>query len=225
MNTATDTLLPLTLDELLTTTRSVRKRLDLTRPVPRELVERAVDIARQAPNGTNRQTWNWLLIDDPEIRVGIACIYNKGMAIQTEIMQKEMAASNTDSADGHLAESITGKLTESVAYLAEHLHEVPMLLVPTVKCDFDGANLFTQASYWGSILPAVWNFQLAPRARGLGSAWTSVSMHCQKEMIELLNIPAGHTHAGVFPIAYTKGVDFKAGPRGPLNEVVHWNDW
>ena len=100
-----------------------------------------------------------------------------------------------------------------------------MLLVPNVECDFEDANLFTQASYWGSILPAGWNFQLALRARGLGSAWTSVSTHCQGEMAEVLQIPEGHKHVGVFPGAYTGGVECKPGPRGALEYVMHWNQW
>jgi nitroreductase len=202
------------LDHALATTRAVRKRLDLDRPVERSVIEECLRLALQAPNGSNRQIWRWIVVDDPATRAAMADIYRSAL--------QEYAGANTDFDrtqidDAHL------RIGESVMYLAEHLHEVPALVVPVATWDLDGAHLFHHASIWGSILPAVWSFMLALRGRGLGSAWTTVHLWKAAEMAELLGLPPGWTQAGLFPVAYTIGTDFKPGPRHPVEEVLHWN--
>ena len=210
-------LLDLSLDELLTTTRTVRKRLDLTRPVPRALITECLEIAVQAPNGSNQQRWNWHVVDEPDLRAEVAEVYRSGMS-------GHQADPNRATRDIDYSTDEQQRIASSVAYLRDHLHEVPALLIPTVGGRMDGAGIFLQASVWGSILPAVWNFMLALRARGLGSAWTTIHLHKEAEMAELLGIDASkHTQVGLFPIAYTVGTDFRAGARQDLAGLTRWN--
>lgn len=211
-------LLPLSLDELLTTTRTVRKRLDYTRPVGRDLIQACIDIAIQTPNGSNQQFWHWLVVDDPALKQKVADIYRAGMTSQIADpgWMKDIDYTPPDQQ----------RIAQSVDTLATRLQDVPALVIPVINGRVEGENLFTQASLWGSILPAVWNFMLALRARGLGSAWTTVHLHQAREMAELLSIPhAGTVQAGLFPIAYTLGTDFKPAPRRPAREVTYWNGW
>ena len=212
-------LLDLGLDELLTTTRSVRKRLDFQRPVDRELITECLDIAFQAPNGSNQQRWDWVVVDDPELRSKMADIYRGAMDDLKGDPKRVTRDVNYDSGPAQ-------RISDSVQYLYDHLDEVPALLVPTVSGRLDDAPIFVQASMWGSILPAVWNFTLALRARGLGSAWTTVHLYREQEMAHLLGIPfERRTQAGLFPIAWTKGTDFKPALRESAESVTHWNGW
>lgn len=215
-------LIELSPDQLLTTTRAVRRRLDFERPVPRAVVEECLTLALQAPNGSNQQTWQWMLVDDPEVRAAVAKIYAEGMAQHLEELQS--AASAIPKIDYSGEEN--ARLTASVNYLLENMHRVPVLVIPTFAGRPDGARPFLQASMWGSILPAVWSFMLALRSRGLGSAWTTIHLHKEREMAELLGVPIERrTQAGLFPVAYTLGADFKPARRRPVQEVVHWNRW
>jgi nitroreductase len=206
-------------DEVLTTTRSVRRRLDLERPVPRELVLECLDLALQAPNGSNQQRWDWVVVDDPDLRRRVAEVYRAAMG--THSADPDRTTRGIDYSSGTQA-----RISASVRHLAEHLHEVPVLVIPTVRWRLDGADIFTQASVWGSILPAVWSLMLAARARGLGSAWTTIHLHREAEMAELLGIPHDTvTQAGLFPLAYTVGTDFRPAERAPATESTHWNGW
>jgi nitroreductase len=212
----------LTNDELLTTTRAVRKRLDLDRPVPRALVEECLALAVQAPNGSNRQPWRWVLVDDPGIRMALADLYRGAM--DDYVNRPRAGAQRGDTVDH--SSSAAQRMSASVYHLREHLHEVPLLVVPVVAGRTDGGSIFDQASIWGSILPAVWSFMLALRSRGLGSAWTTLHLHREREAAELLGIPYDtHMQAGLFPVAYTLGDDFAPAPRAPLTDVVGWNSW
>lgn len=214
----TQPLLPLTLDELLTTTRSVRKRLDLDRPVPRELIERCIDIAVQAPNGSNQQYWRWIIVDDPQLRQAVADLYRAGMQHQIENPGLRR--------DVDYSTPAAQRIGASVGFLAEQLQRVPALVIPVMEGKVEDLDTFAQASHWGSILPAVWNFMLALRAHGLGSAWTTVHLHKAREMAALLGIPHEQTtQAGLFPIAYTIGTEFKQAERKPAREIIGWNGW
>lgn len=210
--------LPLTLDELLTTTRSVRKRLDLERPVPRAVIERCIDIAVQAPNGSNQQYWRWIVVDDPALRRRVAELYRAGMQHQIENpgLRRDVDYSTPEAQ----------RIGASVGFLAEHLERVPALVIPVMQGKVEGLDAFSQASHWGSILPAVWNFMLALRAHGLGCAWTTVHLHRAQAMAELLGIPHDDTtQAGLFPVAYTLGSDFRPAARKPAREIIGWNGW
>jgi nitroreductase len=206
--------------ELLTTTRSVRKRLDLARPVDRATVEDCLRIGFQAPNGSNLQLYDWVLVDQPDCRAAIAEIYRRGLADQLAL-----SAASTDPSP-YPDTDAQKRISASVSHLIEHLHEVPILVIPTVSGRLEDASIFEQASRWGSILPAVWNFMLALHTRGLGSAWTTLHLYREKEMAELLDIPYDQvTQAGLFPVAHTLGTTFKPANRNLSEQHVHWNHW
>jgi nitroreductase len=207
----------MTVDEALTTTRSVRRRLDLTRPVPRAVVHECLHLAFQAPNGSNRQMWNWVLVDDPETRRAMAEIYRAAIP-------EYVATSSAPQLDPDTPEY--QRMLRSTGYLVKHLHEVPVLVVPTIDGRVDHLLPAHQAHLWGSILPATWSFMLALRARGLGSAWTVSHLAHEREMAELLGIPfADVTQAGLFPVAYTIGTAFKPGDRAISEDTIRWNHW
>jgi nitroreductase len=211
--------LGLSSDELLSTTRSVRKRLDFARPVPRDLVETCAQLAFQAPNGSNQQGWAWVFVDDPSTRAALADLYRQGL-------QDHLARDRTGEVEPDRTAATQKRISTSVAYLLEHMQDVPVLLVPAVARRYGDRSTFQQASKWGSILPAVWSFMLALRSRGLGSAWTTLSLYREKEMGELLGLPVGEwTQAGLFPVAYTIGTDFKPGDREASESLIRWNRW
>jgi len=215
------TRLPLNVDQVLTTTRSVRKRLDLQRPVDRQIIVDCLEIAFQAPNGSNMNTWQWLVVDDATVLAEVARIYRAAM--------DDFVASLGDAVgDNYQGAHIPGfeQISASVDYLREHLHQVPAVVLPLMAGRTDGLSLFYQASQWGSILQAVWSFFLALRVRGLGSAWTTAHLVREREMAQLLGIPAEHyTQVGLFPVAYTLGTEFRPAWRKPAAEVVSWNQF
>jgi len=209
----------LTPEELLTTTRSVRKRLDLSRPVEREVLEECLSLALQAPTGSNRQGWHWLFVTDADKRAAVAEHYGRNF--------DAYAASPSPSyEEGDVRADRGDAVRDSATFLRRHLHEVPVFLIPLLEGRIDGADAFIQASYWGSILPAAWSYMLALRARGLGSSWTTLHLPSEREVAEILGIPFDrYTQAGLFPIAYTVGTEFKPGTRLPQEEIVHWETW
>lgn len=212
--------LDLTPDELLTTTRSVRKRLDLERPVEREVIDECIDVALQAPTGSNMQHWHWVVVDDQEKKEALAALYRRHWV-------EYSAQPMPEPRPGDVRVERLAAVKDSAQYLADHLHEVPCLVVP---CAFGrlpaGADVATQAGWWGSILPAVWSFMLAARARGLGTAYTTMHLPYEREAADLLDIPYQRvTQCALIPVAYTKGTDFKPAARQPLDKVVHYNSW
>ena len=212
--------LNLTADEVLTTTRSVRKRLDLERPVEREVIEECIDIALQAPTGGNNQGWAWMVITDPDLKAKIAEYYALGFDPYIASPKPQYGADDPRAGRQHA-------VSDSATYLRNHFHEVPAMVIPVAEGRLpENMPTFVQAGFWGSILPAVWSFMLALRARGLGSAWTTLHLPHEREVAELLGIPyETHTQAGLFPVAYTKGTDFKPASRIPASEITHWNQW
>jgi nitroreductase len=210
-------MLDLSIDELLTTTRAVRKRLDLSKPVDRSTVDECADLAFHAPNGSNRQRWGWVCVDDPDVKHAMAELYRQGMADHDQ-------RDRTGEEPVDYSSAASQRMSASVMYLAENLERVPVLLVPTIEGRMDSASIFTQASRWGSILPAVWSFMLALRSRGLGSAWTTIHLYREREMAELLGIPFDSvTQTRLFPVAYTVGTDFRPADRSASK--VRWNPW
>ena len=210
--------LDLSPEELLTTTRTVRKRLDLSRPVSREVVEACLRLAFQAPNGGNQQAWGWVVVDDAATKTAMAGIYRQALS--------DYVNRPRTSSDYALPDTLKQRrMTESVMYLNEHFHEVPVLLVPTFHGFVQDQGLFAQASSWGSIAPAVWSFMLALRLHGMGSAWTTLHLLRADEMAQLLGIPDTETQAGMFPVAYTLGTDFKPADRSASDARIFWNRW
>jgi nitroreductase len=207
-------------DRLLTTTRAVRKRLDLSRPVPRELILDCIRVATQAPAGGNVQRWRWVVVDDPDLKRGVADLYRAAyrpyMAAQREAVEK--------SGRGGME-----AIMSSSDHLAEVLHEVPALVIPCcldAPASSQGPNSQGMvAGYYGSILPAVWSFMLAARSRGLGTAWTTLHLEHEAETRELLGIPATVTQVALTPVAYYTGDSFKPGTRRPAEEITYFNGW
>jgi nitroreductase len=211
--------LNLSLDELLTTTRSVRKRLDFEKPVSRELLLECLELALQAPTGSNAQGWQFVFVDDPEKKRALADIYRTAATPYLELPKPEY---------GDIRDERTPLVVDSAKYLNENLHEAPVLMIPCLEGRPDGAPAGKSASFWGSLLPAVWSFMLALRSRGLGSAWTTLHLlgDGEKQAAEILGIPFDeYSQGGLFPIAYTKGTDFRPAKRLPAEQLTHWNTW
>jgi nitroreductase len=211
--------LELTPDELLTTTRAVRRRLDLSRPVARERVEECLEIALQAPNGANLNSWRWIAIDDRATVARMAEIYDAALEDYVKSLGSAVGK-------GYAGASVPGfeRIDASVQHLRERMREVPVLVVPLFAGHSEGASVFVQASLWGSIVQAVWSFMLALRSRGLGSCWTTAHLLREAQMAELLGIPQQRfTQVGLFPVAYTLGTKFQRARRRPVDEVLRWN--
>jgi nitroreductase len=200
-------------DELLTTTRSVRKRLDLTRPVSRQVVLECIQLAMQAPTASNAQDWRWLVITDADKRAAIADIYRS-------IGAEYLASAAKDASDPQ-----TQRVYASAVSLTDTLGQVPVHVIPCLANRIDNSNMLTAASAWASIIPAGWSFLLALRSRGLGSVWTTMHLAKEREIAELLGIPHTVTQAALFPVAYTIGTDFRPASRPPAETVTFWDGW
>ncbi|OKH83784.1 nitroreductase [Mycobacterium sp. SWH-M3] len=211
--------LNLSADEVLTTTRSVRKRLDFDKPVSREVLLECLDIALQAPTGSNAQGWQFVFVEDPEKKKALADIYRANATPYLDLPKPER---------GDIRDEQIDSVMNSAKYLNENFEKAPVLLVPCLEGRPDGAPAGMSASYWGSLLPAVWSFMLALRSRGLGSAWTTLHLlgEGEKQAADVLGIPFDqYAQAGLFPIAYTKGTDFKKAKRLPAEQFAHWDTW
>ena len=206
-------------DRLLSTTRSVRKRLDLTKAVPREVVLECLRVATQAPSGGNSQRWRWLVIDDPHKRALVAKWYQASH-------DPYMAANRELAGDSIAPGSSPDRVMASSSYLSEHMADVPVHVIP---CWLDrlpeNPSTMDMAGMYGSLLPAVWSFMLALRSRGLGSAYTTLHLAYENEVGETLGIPNTVTQAALIPVAYYTGDDFKAATRKPVEAVTYWNEW
>jgi len=207
-------------DHLLTTTRSVRKRLDLSRPVEPAVIERCIEIALQAPTGSNAQGWSFVVVTDAAKRKGLADLYKRAFGLYAG--NPEMRA--TYATDDLRARQMP-RVLDSATWLAEHLHEVPVHVLPCIEGRVENAGPLAQASVYGSILPAAWSFMLALRPRGLGSAWTTLHLMFEQEAAAILGLPASVTQAALLPVAYVKGSDFKPATRLPARQLTHWNTW
>jgi nitroreductase len=210
----------LTVDEVLSTTRSVRKRLDFDKPVSREVLMECLDLALQAPTGSNAQGWQWLFIEDDDKKKAIGDIY-------LERARPYLSTPKPAYPEGDTRGERMPKVVDSAMYLAEHIHQAPVLLIPLLEGRDDRSPL-GGVSFWASLFPAVWSFCLALRSRGLGSCWTTLHLvdDGEREAAEVLGIPYDkYSQAGLFPIAYTKGTDFKPAKRLPAENLTHWNTW
>ncbi len=215
-------------DHVLTTTRSVRQRLDLDSPVPPELIEEALQIALQAPTGANTQTWRFVVVTDAQAKDQIADYYRRGMATYLEgktAMTRTGVAATREYAPDDLRQQQREAVLKSGGYLMEHLQRVPVMIIPCLESRFEHEDVFVQASMWGSILPATWSLMLALRSRRLASAWTTLHLQYEKEVSALLGIPAHYTQAALLPVAWLTGGDLKPAKRLPVEEVTYWGRW
>jgi nitroreductase len=221
------------IDHLLTTTKAVRRRLDLARPVERAIVRECIEIGCYAPNASNAQEWRWVVVDEPELRAAVAAQYR---AITVPPVTQMLA---TKEANGDEAGA---RISRSILWLAEHLHEIPVLVIPcydvaaaearyrdlipddAVREAAGGVQTQQMTSgMYASILPAVWSVQLALRSRGLGSVLTTAHQADQTTMARILGIPTSWDQTCLIPVAYTTGGDFHRSPRRPVDDVIVWN--
>lgn len=202
------------IDRLLTTTKQVRKRLDLTRPVPRELLLECIDIAQHAPMGGNLERNRWLVVDDPELKAAIAPLYQ-------DVGRPYLAANAAAPVD-----AAQQRVIDSATYLVDHIAEVPAMVI-ALRLDRlpAGATNADIAGYHGSVAPGVWSFQLAARARGLGSAWTTFHLVHERAVAELLGIPDSVTQVALLPVGFYTGSSFTPAARRPASEITYFNRW
>lgn len=213
------TLLPLNSDEVLATTRAVRRRLDLSRPVEREVLEECLALAQQAPRASNVERRGFVVVTDVAKRNALADLWRRGM----ERYLGHVAPNSTEGTD---LDSSRGRMVAGVRYLGEHLGEVPVHVIPCVEGRLDGKTALMQSGLWGSIGPATWSFMLAARARGLGTCWTTFHLMYEQEAAEILGIPYDKvTQIALTPVAYTLGTEFRPAPREPLSAITHWDGW
>ena len=200
-------------DELLTTTRAVRRRLDLDRPVPRELVLECVGVAQQAPTGGNSQGWGFVIVTDEAKRAKLAELYRR---TGDDYLRKSADRAKTEQ---------TSRVYNSAVYLSEVLDRVPVHVIPVIHGRVDNQPNMMASGLYGSIIPAAWSFMLAARARGLGSAWTTLHLFHEQEAAELLGIPDDHTQVALIPLAYYTGDTFSPADRPPPDTITHWDTW
>ncbi|MBT3426582.1 MAG: nitroreductase family protein [Gammaproteobacteria bacterium] len=219
--------LNLSIDELLSTTRAVRKRLDFDRPVSMDLIKECMELAVQAPTGSNAQGWQFVFVTDPDKRAAIGDYYQQAFSIYRE-MPVAIHKLHADSDDSSLTASQT-RSASSADYLADNMGKAPVLMIPCIagRTDNDaGANVLSQTATLGSVIPAAWNFMLAARARGLGSAWTTLHLMHEKAIADLLGIPFDDfMQVALIPIAYTRGTEFKPAYRPPVETIMHVDSW
>jgi nitroreductase len=207
--------LNLSVDDVLSTTRTVRKRLDVSKPVPRALIDECLELALQAPNGINQNSWRWIVVDDPVKVAMLGALYKSVVAQSSKALTAEVVGVPGED-----------KILESARSLLDKIERVPALLIPLVAGRPEGKSAPEQAALYGSIIQATWSFFLALRERGLGSAWLSAGTRREKQAAEILGIPMDrYTQIGWFPIAYTIGTTFKKAWRKPVSEVRSYNEF
>ncbi len=206
---------------LLTTTRSVRKRIDFDRPVPRELLLECLEVAVQAPTGGNTQGWAWVVVTDAEKKRVIGDLYNKSWTAYSKSRSRPYAE------DDPRLEQLP-RIVSSSQYLADRMHEVPVMVIPCLEGRVDGPGLGNQilAGFYGSILPAAWSFMLAARDRGIVGSWTTLHLKYEREVADLLGIPyEKYTQAALLALGFSTGGEFQPAQRLPVDGIVHWDKW
>jgi len=216
--------LDLSIDELLTTTRAVRQRLDLTRPVEPEVISECLSLAVQAPTPGGMQNWHFVVVSDPSLRAALAALYRKSASApggQEDILKQVVAAAADEQEKAYLSRKVA-----PARYLTQHLHEVPVHVVPCIEGRAENLSAVEQAAWWGGIWPATWSFMLAARSRGLGTVLTTLHLAFEPEAADVLGIPYEQVmQVGLIPVAYTLGTNFKPAARKPLASVLHWDRW
>ena len=217
------TRLHLSADELLSTTRAVRKRLDFDRPVEDEVLRECLELAIQSPTGSNAQSWQWVVVTDREKKRALGELYSRAWNMYRSM---DRNAANLDTGGDERRAAQQQRVMDSAQYLADRIGEVPAMVIPCLPGRMDGAPNIMAASMYGSILPGVWSFMLAGRERGLGTAFTTLHLVHEEEAAGVLDIPfAEVTQVALITVGYTKGTAFKPATRAPLDEVLHWNGW
>ena len=217
------TLLPLGPDELLSTTRAVRKRLDFDRPVPEHLIRECVELAMQSPSGSNNMTMQFVVVRDPAKRAAIGEIYRQCYAIYSQLDGIYIGSidKGADDANAQQARSAT-----SADFLGERMGDAPALVIACTAGRADGLPAMMASSMFGNVLPAMWSFMLAARARGLGTCWTTIHLMMEQQVAEVVGIPFDSVQqVCLSPLAYTVGTEFKPASRPAADSIVHWDQW
>jgi nitroreductase len=211
-----------TVDKLLTTTRSVRRRLDFDRPVEPQVIEECLEIAIQAPTGGNSQGWRFMVVTDAQKKARIGELYRDSFQIYARSRAEQAPPAGENPRHN---EEQSMRVAKSAVYLAARMGDVPLMIIPCIYGRAEERGLMAQASLYGSILPATWSLMLALRARGLGSAYTTLHLRYEKEIADLLGIPNDVTQAALLPVAYFTGEDFKPAKRVPAADLTFWDSW
>ena len=200
-------------DHLLLTTKQIRKRMDLSRSVPRETILECIDIASRAPMGSNAERNKWIIVEDAATKAAIAEHYRKNA-------EPYFAAGREIGGDDR-----TERVMSSAQYLSDHMHEVPAMVIPLRLDRVENAPSGDQSGWYGSVLPGVWSLQLALRSRGLGSCWTTLHLGSEAEVGELLGIPDTVTQVALLPVGYYTVDSFSVTPRKPAAEITFIDRW
>ncbi|MBU3689434.1 MAG: nitroreductase [Acidimicrobiales bacterium mtb01] len=217
-------LLPLDPDQLLSTTRAVRKRLDFSRPVPDDLIRECVSVAMQSPSGSNNMTMQFVIVKDPAKRKAIGDVYKQCYSIYQSMDGVYIRSIDKGEADANAQQQ---RSADSADYLGEHMGDAPALVIAcNMGVRADGTPGMMTSSLMGNVLPAMWSFMLAARARGLGTAWTTVHLMMEQQVADILGIPFESVQqVCLSPLAFTKGTDFKAAARPSADSIIHWDQW
>ncbi|GHO76873.1 putative oxidoreductase [Ktedonobacter sp. SOSP1-85] len=217
-------ILDLSIDEVLSTTRAVRRRLDLTRSVEPEVIRECLSLAVQAPTPGGMQNWHFIVVTDPSQREALAALYRKSASApggQEDMLKQVIASANSEKEAADLIRKVA-----PARYLTEHIHEVPVYVIPCIEGRAEHLSAVEQAAHWGGIWPATWSFMLAARSRGLGTVLTTLHLAFEQEAADILGIPYEQVmQVGLIPVAYTLGTTFKPAARKPLDTVLHWERW
>ena len=216
--------LELTVDEVLSTTRAVRKRLDFDRPVEPEVIKECLELAIQAPSGSNSQGWQWMIVTDPDKRAALAELYRQAWNIYVDL---PIAIGNIYNGDDPAVQASYDRSAVSAQYLADNLEKAPVFLIPCMPGRTpDNPDWMIASSTVGSIIQAGWSFMLAARERQLGTSWTTLHLMFEEEAAKILGIPHEEIiQVALIPVAYTHGTDFKPASRNPIEQSLHWNSW
>ena len=215
--------LNLSVDEVLATTRAVRKRLDFDKPVEPEVIKECLEAALQSPTGSNSQSWQWLVVTDPDQRAALAKLYQQGWELYTQMEGNVQTAYKGVDEDRLSQQS---RVLDSATYLAQNFEKVPVMMIPILPGRFEGLPSMASAAMLGSILPGAWSFMLAARERGLGTAWTTIHLMFEEQAAEVLGIDyQSYTQCALITCGYSKGTNFKPAKRPPLETVLHWDRW
>jgi len=216
-------LLPLTPDELLSTTRAVRKRLDFTKPVPDDLVRECVALAMQSPSGSNNMTMQFVVVRDADKRAAIGEIYRQSYGVYTTLDGIYIGSIDKGSDEANAQQR---RSASSADFLGEHMGEAPVLIIPCIQGRVDGLPGMMAASALGNVRPAMWSLMLAARARGLGTCWTTLHLMQEQAVAEILGVPFESVQqVCLSPLAYTSGTDFKPAARPEPDTIIHWDTW
>ncbi|WP_136245566.1 nitroreductase family protein [Mycobacterium intracellulare] len=208
------------IDYLLTATPSARKSLDLEADVDLGDIRECLRIGLQAANGSNAQSWRWLVIADPALRAKIAELYREAYLrrVGGQLLADLMPAGTPES-----------RVMSSTEWLGGNKARVPLLVIPCYEAylpRIDGDESFHLATLYGSIFPPVWNFQLALHTRGYGTCITTLHLHHEEEVRKLLGIPQTYVQGCLLPVGRLRaGRTFRPAPRRPVEDVVARDRW